>query len=61
MKLGLGLYRQSLTSDNFRFAKQLGATHVVAHLVDYFGGKDPSLSKGDDVTGWGITRNQGKL
>ena len=61
MKLGLGLYRQSLTSDNFRFAKQLGATHVVAHLVDYFGGKDPRLSKGDDVTGWGITRNQGKL
>ena len=61
MKLGLGLYRQSLTSENFRFAKQLGATHVVAHLVDYFGGKDPSLSKGDDARGWGITRNQGKL
>jgi len=61
MKLGLGLYRQSLTQENFRFTKQLGATHVVAHLVDYFGGTDPSLSRGDDVRGWGITRNQDKL
>ena len=61
MKLGLGLYRQSLTRDNFRFTKQMGATHVVAHLVDYFGGRDPSLSKGDDITGWGVSRNEGKL
>ena len=61
MKLGLGLYRQSLTQENFRFTKQLGATHVVAHLVDYFGGTDPRLSRGDDARGWGVTRNQGKL
>jgi mannonate dehydratase len=27
-----------LTRDNFRFARQAGATHVVAHLVDYFRG-----------------------
>jgi len=61
MKLGFGLYRQSLTRDNFRFARQVGATHVVVHLVDYFGGRNPSLSRGDDRRGWGITRNQGKL
>ncbi|HVU37976.1 MAG TPA: mannonate dehydratase, partial [Opitutales bacterium] len=36
MKLGLGLYRHMLTPDNFRFARQVGATHIVAHLVDYF-------------------------
>lgn len=40
MRLGLGLYRQMLTTDNFRFAKQAGATHIVAHLdegaVDMF-------------------------
>ncbi len=35
MKIGLGLYRQQLTSDNFQFARQAGATHVVADLVDY--------------------------
>jgi mannonate dehydratase len=29
MKLGLGLYKSVLTSDNFRFAKQAGATHIV--------------------------------
>ncbi len=61
MKLGFGLYRQSLTQDNFRFARQVGASHVVVHLVDYFGGTNPSLSRGDDRRGWGITRNQGKL
>ena len=42
MKLGLGLYRHMLTRDNFRFARQAGATHIVAHLTDYFS-KTPSL------------------
>lgn len=35
MKLGFGLYRSLLTEENFRFAKQAGATHIIAHLVDY--------------------------
>jgi len=35
MKLGLGLYRNSLTPDNFRFARQAGATHIVAHPTPY--------------------------
>jgi len=35
MKIGLGLYFHSLTTDNFRFAKQAGATHIVAHIIDY--------------------------
>jgi mannonate dehydratase len=61
MKLGLGLYRHMLTPDNFRFAKQAGVTHIVAHLVDYFK-ESPRLpaaqSKGH---GWGITQNQDRL
>lgn len=36
MKLGLGLYRNYLTAENFRFARQIGATHVIAHLTDDF-------------------------
>jgi mannonate dehydratase len=32
MKLGLGLYDGMVTADNLRFAKQLSATHIVAHL-----------------------------
>ena len=48
MKIGLGLYRESLTPDNFRFARQAGATHIVAHLTNYFSGRDPSLSSGND-------------
>ncbi len=37
MKLGLGLYRHMLTKENFRFAKQAGCSHLVAHLMDYSG------------------------
>ena len=33
MRLGLGLYRQMLTTDNFRFAKQAGATHLIARAA----------------------------
>jgi len=62
MKLGLGLYRSSLTEDNFRFARQAGVTHLVVHLVDYFRGANPSLSSGADLDrGFGITTNQGRL
>lgn len=55
MKLGLGLYRHMLTPENLAFARQGGATHVVAHLVDYFrgwgeGGDQPT---GGD-RGWGL-------
>jgi mannonate dehydratase len=60
MKLGLGLYRFMLTRDNFRFARQAGATHIVAHLVDYF--NDPaSLSTGSSGSVWGVTDNRNKL
>jgi mannonate dehydratase len=56
MKLGLGLYRHALTRENFQFARQAGATHIVAHLVDYFkGGKrNPRNNQptGSDQ-GWG--------
>ena len=36
MKLGLGLYGNMLNQQNFRFARQAGATHIVAHLVGNF-------------------------
>lgn len=61
MKLGLGLYRDSLTSSNFKFARQAGATHLVVHLVDYFKGANPALSRGDDVNGWGSTDRANRL
>ncbi len=61
MKLGLGLYRGLLTDSNFKFARQCGVTHIAVHLVDYFGGASPRLSRGRDDSGWGITDNRGKL
>ena len=64
MKLGLGLYRHMLVRENFQFARQAGATHVVAHLVDYFksGSPNPSDNQptGDD-RGWGFAGDPDKL
>ena len=53
MKIGLGLYREMLTPDNYQFAVQAGATHIVAHMTNYFRGRDPQISGGDDRMGWG--------
>src|SRR6476620_10552266 len=59
MKLGLGLYRQMLTPENFRFARQAGCTHIVAHLVDYF--REARLHGTDGERTWGVTTNQNRL
>lgn len=63
MKLGLGLYRHMLTRENFEFARQAGATHVVAHLVDYFpnrGAAADDQPTGAD-TGWGRAGDPDRL
>jgi mannonate dehydratase len=64
MKLGLGLYRHMLTPDNFAFAKQAGATHIVAHLVDYFRGSG-HVGPDDQPTGtdwgWGLAGDPDQL
>ncbi len=60
MKLGLGLYRYMLTRENFRFARQAGATHIVAHWVDYFHGA-VRLPATTGETNWGVSDNRGKL
>src|SRR5262249_55834170 len=63
MKLGLGLYRHMLTRENFQFARQAGATHVVVHLVDYF--KGASKAKTDQPLdadqGWGPAGDPNQL
>jgi mannonate dehydratase len=60
MKLGLGLYSESLTDENLRFANQCGATHIVAQLVNYIKGSNPKVARGN-LDGWGETYNQDKL
>ncbi len=59
MKLGLGLYRHMLTPDNYRFAQQAGATHIVAHLVNYFS-SEPRIPTQSD-TGWGLAGGEDEL
>lgn len=61
MHLGIGLYKDLLTEDNFRFAKQAGATHLVVHLVDYFEGSNPSLSSGPTHRGWGKATTEDEI
>ena len=59
MKLGFGLYRHMLNKEHYAFARQAGATHIVAHLTDYFyngdddGEGDQPL--GNTERGWGYT------
>src|SRR6267142_2267368 len=64
MKLGLGLYRHMLTPENFQFARQAGATHLVIHLVDYFkgGAHNPRDNQptGTDQ-GWGFAGDPNQL
>lgn len=60
MKLGLGLYRHMLTPGNFRFAKQAGATHIVAHWTDYFH-DSPNIPESDGTRCWGISDNRDRL
>jgi mannonate dehydratase len=64
MQLGLGLYRHMLTRENFQFARQTGATHIVAHLVDYF--KGGAHNPGDNQPtgtelGWGLAGDPEQL
>lgn len=65
MKLGLGLYRHMLTPENFAFARQAGATHIVAHLVDYFRGGAGHSATDDQPLGtdwgWGLAGDPEKL
>jgi hypothetical protein len=60
VKLGLGLYRHMLTEDNLRFARQAGATHIVAHLVDYFAAAPRIPSSVSRDAGGGPTHRVGK-
>ena len=64
MKLGLGLYRHQLNADHYRFARQCGCTHIVAHLVDYFrsatSNRPGDQPVGDD-TGWGLAGDPDQL
>ena len=51
MKLGLGLYRHMLNRNNYRFARQLGVTHLVVHMTDYF--RSQVNLPGSTQQGWG--------
>lgn len=59
MKLGFGLYRHMLDDENLKFAKQLGATHLVIHMCDYFN-QQKNFSHNDqpigDTKGWGVAK-----
>ncbi len=57
MKLGFGLYKHMLNEGHYKFARQCGATHLVIHLVDYFGheknSKENTNQPVGEKGGWG--------
>ncbi len=62
MKIGFGLYYHQLTDENFRFARQCGATHLIVHLVDYFHGRKAQNNQPvGGSEGWGIAGQTLKL
>lgn len=62
MKLAMVFYHHHLTKENFRYAKQLGCTHLVIHLVDYFYQEKDAVTGNNqpvgNADGWGVTRNR---
>jgi mannonate dehydratase len=65
MKLGFGLYRHMLNPSYLAFARQVGATHVVVHLVDYFNKGGAANPREDqpvgELAGWGYAGDPQKL
>jgi len=56
MKIGLGLYRSLLTPGNVRFARQIGATHIVAHIPGGFSrGKGKVITSDAARAGFGVS------
>ena len=56
MKLGLGLYRHMLAPEYVRFAKQAGATHIVAHMPgDFARGGEKTITSDREQAGFGLS------
>ena len=55
MKLGLGLYRDLLTPEHLRFAKQAGCTHIIAHIPGQFTRGDEIITSDDADAGFGLS------
>jgi mannonate dehydratase len=54
MKLGLGLYGNMLNREHYRFARQCGATHIVAHVVGHFKRADAKVLTTDGSRDYGF-------
>ena len=65
MKLGFGLYKHMLNEQHYKFAKQCGATHLVIHLVDYFGSEKNNKNNANqpigEEGGWGKAGGANKI
>ncbi len=62
MKLGLGLYRHMLTPDHVRFARQAGATHIVAHMPgDFARGDEKTITSDRHNVGFGTAARDDPL
>lgn len=58
MKLALGLHRDRISRENFRFARQAGCTHLVLHLVER---RQDLAAPQADAFCFGVTCAQGRV
>jgi mannonate dehydratase len=58
MKLGLGLYRNMLVPESVRYARQIGATHIVAHMPGRFVREGKKIITSDEKNvGFGVVED----
>lgn len=58
MKLGLGLYRTMLVPESVRYARQIGATHIVAHMPGRFVREGQKIITSDEKNvGFGVVED----
>ena len=53
MYLGLGLYRHMITRENFKFAKQIGCSHLILHLANYYSKEKGVVTATDENNNYG--------
>lgn len=59
MKLGLGLYRTMLVPESVRYARQIGATHIVAHMPGRFVREGQKIITSDEANvGFGVVEDE---
>lgn len=59
MRIGLGLYRHMLKTENYQFARQCGCTDLVIHLAEYY--ENEIVTATDENRNYGASRGHDQI